>query len=121
MLSYQHGFHAGNRADVLKHAVLHTILSAVAKQSPNCLYVETHSGRGRYDLNGAQATKGGEALDGVLSLLNDGQSRSGRGWTSSAGAAQVTIQALPLSHSIYCPHRPAWCFLKSIRQNTRNW
>ena len=80
MLSYQHGFHAGNRADVLKHSVLHTILSAVAKQSPNCLYVETHSGRGRYDLNGPQATKGAEALDGVLSLVEDGAPKPVRPW-----------------------------------------
>jgi 23S rRNA (adenine2030-N6)-methyltransferase len=80
MLSYQHGFHAGNRADVLKHAVLHAILSAVTKETPSALYVETHSGRGRYDLNGAQATKGGEAEDGVLSLLNDGAPKPLRPW-----------------------------------------
>ena len=80
MLSYQHGFHAGNRADVLKHAVLHTILSAVSAESPNCLYVETHSGRGRYDLYGAQATKGGEADDGVLSLLDAGAPKPVKAW-----------------------------------------
>lgn len=106
MLSYQHGFHAGNRADVLKHAVLHTILSAVAKKSPNCLYVETHSGRGRYDLNGAQATKGGEALDGVLSLLNDGAPKpvrpwldvvSGRGTGDYPGSPALAQHLLPAS------------------------
>ena len=80
MLSYQHGFHAGNRADVLKHAVLHAILSAVAKDCPNSLYVETHSGRGRYDLEGAQATKGGEAVDGVLDLLAHGAPKPVRPW-----------------------------------------
>jgi len=80
MLSYQHGFHAGNRADVLKHAVLHAILSAVAKESPNSLYVETHSGRGRYDLHGAQAVKGGEAADGVLALLDDGAPKPVQPW-----------------------------------------
>ena len=61
MLSYQHGFHAGNRADVLKHAVLDLVLRGAAKGSRPLLYVETHSGRGRYDLTGAQARKGGEA------------------------------------------------------------
>lgn len=80
MLSYQHGFHAGNRADVLKHAVLHAILSAVAKATPHCLYVETHSGRGRYDLKGAQATKGGEADDGVLDLLGNGAPKPVTPW-----------------------------------------
>ena len=83
MLSYQHGFHAGNRADVLKHAVLHAILSAVAQESPNCLYVETHSGRGRYDLKGPQAIKGGEAEEGVLALLEEGAPKPLAPWLKS--------------------------------------
>jgi 23S rRNA (adenine2030-N6)-methyltransferase len=80
MLSYQHGFHAGNRADVLKHAVLHAILGTVASDSPDCLYVETHSGRGRYDLQGPQAVKGGEADDGVLALLEEGAPKPVEPW-----------------------------------------
>ena len=70
MLSYQHGFHAGNRADVLKHAVLDLVLRDAAKGPRPLLYVETHSGRGRYDLTGAQARKGGEADAGIRALLN---------------------------------------------------
>ncbi|WP_353256420.1 23S rRNA (adenine(2030)-N(6))-methyltransferase RlmJ [Hyphomonas sp.] len=69
MLSYQHGFHAGNRADVLKHAVLDLVLRGVANGPRPVLYVETHSGRGRYDLTGPQARKGGEADSGILALL----------------------------------------------------
>lgn len=80
MLSYQHGFHAGNRADVLKHAVLHAILSAVAQEYPDCLYVETHSGRGRYDLKGPQAKKGGEAETGVLALLDEAAPKPVKPW-----------------------------------------
>ena len=72
MLSYQHGFHAGNRADVLKHAVLDTLLRAAAAGPKPVFYVETHSGRGRYDLTNAQARKRGEADDGVLALMKDG-------------------------------------------------
>jgi len=70
MLSYQHGFHAGNRADVLKHAVLDIVLRDVARGPRPVLYVETHSGRGRYDLTGAQARRGGEADTGIRALLN---------------------------------------------------
>jgi 23S rRNA (adenine2030-N6)-methyltransferase len=68
MLSYQHGYHAGNRADVLKHAVLHAVLSQQARQGTPVLYVETHAARGRYDLRGDQALKTGEAKDGVLAF-----------------------------------------------------
>ncbi|MFN7054659.1 23S rRNA (adenine(2030)-N(6))-methyltransferase RlmJ [Hyphomonas sp.] len=70
MLSYQHGFHAGNRADVLKHAVLDVLLRAAAAQPGPVLYVETHSGRGRYDLMGEQARKGAESDAGVLALMD---------------------------------------------------
>lgn len=68
MLSYQHGYHAGNRADVLKHAVLHAVLQAEAKDNSPLLYVETHAARGLYDLTGDQSRKTGEARDGVLAM-----------------------------------------------------
>ncbi|NBC21049.1 MAG: 23S rRNA (adenine(2030)-N(6))-methyltransferase RlmJ [Alphaproteobacteria bacterium] len=66
MLSYQHGFHAGNRADMLKHAVLDAILCELADGPHSVLHVETHAGRGNYDLTGRQARKTGEAEQGVL-------------------------------------------------------
>ncbi len=70
MLSYQHGFHAGNRADVLKHAVLDTLLRTAAAGPKPVLYVETHAGRGVYDLTSPQAVKGGEARTGVLPFMD---------------------------------------------------
>jgi 23S rRNA (adenine2030-N6)-methyltransferase len=68
LLSYQHGFHAGNQADVLKHAVLHAALTHERETNRPLLYVETHAARGFYDLNSAQAKKTGEAERGVLAL-----------------------------------------------------
>lgn len=82
MLSYQHGFHAGNRADVLKHAVLHTLFGAYRKAEKPLLYVETHSGRGRYDLKGPQARKGGEADDGILSMTGGKAPKPLQPWVS---------------------------------------
>lgn len=89
MLSYQHGFHAGNRADVLKHAILHGVLTELATADRNCLYVETHSGRGRYDLKGAQATKGGEADTGVLALLDGKAPKALKPWLDFVSARGV--------------------------------
>ena len=80
MLSYQHGFHAGNRADVLKHAILHAVYRHLTLRKERILYVETHSGRGRYDLNGPQARKGNEAGDGILSMLSGKGPRPLRPW-----------------------------------------
>lgn len=68
MLSYQHGFHAGNQADVLKHAILHAVLMAKAEKNDPLLYVETHAARGFYDLHGAQSKKTAEAERGVLAM-----------------------------------------------------
>ncbi|MEM8616050.1 MAG: 23S rRNA (adenine(2030)-N(6))-methyltransferase RlmJ [Pseudomonadota bacterium] len=68
MLSYQHGYHAGNKADVLKHAVLHGVLQAEAADPSPLLYVETHAARGFYTLTGEQAKKTGEAAKGVLAM-----------------------------------------------------
>ncbi|SLN21048.1 23S rRNA (adenine(2030)-N(6))-methyltransferase RlmJ [Pseudooctadecabacter jejudonensis] len=65
MLSYQHGFHAGNLADVHKHAALAWILSYMTRKDKPLSYVETHGGRGLYDLSSAQAVKTGEAAAGI--------------------------------------------------------
>ena len=68
MLSYQHGFHAGNQADMLKHAILHAVLSAEGEANTPLLYIETHAARGFYDLGSAQSTKTREAERGVLAM-----------------------------------------------------
>jgi len=57
MLSYRHGFHAGNFADVHKHIVLIMLLEHLRlKQTPFC-FIDTHAGAGSYDLRSAFAQK----------------------------------------------------------------
>lgn len=68
MLSYLHSFHAGNRADLHKHGGLLALLAAMRKDPEPLTYIETHSGRGRYDLHAAQAKKTGEFLSGAATL-----------------------------------------------------
>ena len=48
MLSYKHGFHAGNHADVLKHIVLIYLYILVKKHHKSISYIDTHSGNGLY-------------------------------------------------------------------------
>jgi 23S rRNA (adenine2030-N6)-methyltransferase len=68
-MNYHHAFHAGNFADVFKHAILIGLLEALkAKQTPFC-YLESHAGAGRYDLQGEPALKTREHENGVLRLL----------------------------------------------------
>jgi 23S rRNA (adenine2030-N6)-methyltransferase len=68
MLSYRHGYHAGNYADVLKHAILLQVLKAMHKKDKAFVYVDTHAGAGAYSLEDEFAQKTGEYLDGVAKL-----------------------------------------------------
>lgn len=65
MLSYQHAYHAGNLADVHKHAALAWMLARLTAKPKPLTYIETHAGRGLYDLSGMEATKTGEAAAGI--------------------------------------------------------
>lgn len=65
MLSYQHGYHAGNFADVIKHLTLSRLLTYLTLKEKSIFYLETHSGRGIYDLKDNQATKTGEYHQGI--------------------------------------------------------
>ena len=65
MLSYLHAYHAGNLADVHKHALLAWILSYLTAKDKPLSYIETHAGRGLYDLGSAEAVKTGEAGQGI--------------------------------------------------------
>lgn len=68
MLSYQHAFHAGNLADVHKHALLAWMLDYLTAKDKPLSYIETHAGRGLYDLSGAETVKTGEAAVGITLL-----------------------------------------------------
>ncbi len=65
MFSYRHGFHAGNHADVLKHAVLIFLLDyLLQKPKPLCV-IDTHAGAGAYSLESTYAQKSGEWRHGI--------------------------------------------------------
>jgi 23S rRNA (adenine2030-N6)-methyltransferase len=65
MLSYQHLYHAGNLADVHKHAALAWVLDYLTRKDKPLTYIETHAGRGVYDLTADAAVKTGEAAAGI--------------------------------------------------------
>jgi len=66
MLSYQHIYHAGSFADVQKHAILVKLLQALALKPQKFSVMDTHAGRGLYDLSSEEAQKIGEFKSGVL-------------------------------------------------------
>ncbi|MFL1780357.1 Ribosomal RNA large subunit methyltransferase J domain protein [Candidatus Hepatincolaceae symbiont of Richtersius coronifer] len=69
MLSYQHIYHAGNLADVHKHLIQSLVLAKINEKTSPITYMETHAGRGFYDLNSAFSNKTLEAQAGIIQLL----------------------------------------------------
>lgn len=68
-MNYRHAYHAGNFADVVKHAVLALAIERLkAKDAPFCV-IDTHAGLGRYDLRSSPAQKTGEYKSGIARLL----------------------------------------------------
>jgi 23S rRNA (adenine2030-N6)-methyltransferase len=67
-VNYRHAFHAGNFADVHKHVVLLALLERLKQKPKPLFYLDTHAGRGSYDLRAEDATRGGEWREGIARL-----------------------------------------------------
>ena len=88
MLSYQHAYHAGNHADLLKHLVLREVLAYLTKKPAPLTYVDSHAGEGAYDLTGPLAQRHRE-FEGAWAL------RSGLVKGAGAGAGLSRRRASP--------------------------
>ena len=70
-MNYRHAYHAGNFADVLKHAVLAHIVAYLKRKPQPFRVIDTHAGTGVYDLGAEEAQKTGEWRDGIGRILAD--------------------------------------------------
>ncbi len=68
-MNYRHIYHAGNFADVLKHAVLARLVTYLQQKEKAFRVLDTHAGIGLYDLSSEEAQKTGEWRDGIGRLL----------------------------------------------------
>lgn len=82
-MNYRHGFHAGNHGDVLKHLALLFCLDALKRKPAPFAVLDTHAGRGVYDLESAEATRSPEWAGGV-----------GRLWGQQGGAPESLARYL---------------------------
>ena len=64
-MNYRHSFHAGNFADLVKHAALMLMLRELTAEAAPLTVIDTHAGRGLYDLAGPEALRSGEAEAGA--------------------------------------------------------
>ena len=64
-MNYRHAFHAGNHADALKHALLLALLDVLKRKDSPFFVLDTHAGRGRYELSAEESRKTSEAETGI--------------------------------------------------------
>jgi 23S rRNA (adenine2030-N6)-methyltransferase len=96
-MKYRHRFHAGNFADVHKHVTLLALLEALKRKDKGFLYLETHAGRGSYDLRDATAARA--SLAGIERVL------------AAAGPQAPTVTDAPVADEelrIYAGAITAW-------------
>jgi 23S rRNA (adenine2030-N6)-methyltransferase len=71
-MNYRHAFHAGNFADVVKHLILTRIILYFQRKAAAFRVIDTHAGRGRYDLTSREAERSPEWRDGIARVLAKG-------------------------------------------------
>ena len=70
-MNYRHAYHAGNFADCMKHALLAWMLASLARKPAPFFVLDTHAGRGQYDLLADPAERTGEWRDGIARVLGN--------------------------------------------------
>jgi 23S rRNA (adenine2030-N6)-methyltransferase len=68
-MNYKHIYHAGNFADVAKHVGLLYCLNALKRKESPFFALDSHAGRGQYELQAAEAQKSGESDRGIQRLI----------------------------------------------------
>ena len=68
-MNYRHIFHAGNFADVHKHVIFLALIDRLLRKPKPLLLLDTHAGRGTYDLRSEDATRGSESRNGIRRLI----------------------------------------------------
>lgn len=107
-MNYRHAFHAGNHADVLKHAVLLLCIEAMSRKASPISYLDTHAGRGLYDLTGEEAQRSPEWQAGAARIF---------GWQDAPAALasyQGALSALNGDGLHTYPGSP-WLAAKALR------
>ncbi|PID48920.1 MAG: 23S rRNA (adenine(2030)-N(6))-methyltransferase RlmJ [Proteobacteria bacterium] len=102
MLSYRHAFHAGNHADVLKHATLSQLLKRLCQKDKPFTYLDTHAGGGLYHLQSAWSQKTNEAEQGIIRLWKEPSA-----WPELNTYVQTIQRYNPNSSLAYYPGSPA--------------
>jgi 23S rRNA (adenine2030-N6)-methyltransferase len=113
MLSYRHGFHAGNHADVLKHLVTIQLLKYLGQKDAPYMYIDTHAGAGVYALDSNYASKNAEFETGIAKLWERNDMPE-----AVADYVQVVKALNPSGKMRYYPGSP-YCANQVMREEDR--
>jgi len=120
MLSYRHGYHAGNHADVLKHTVLLALLRHMALKDKPFWVVDTHAGAGFYRLDHTFAQKTGEWREGIGRIYTAADAPPAiadyLNWIRTANGADATVP--PAGQPAVYPGSP-WLSRQLLRPEDR--
>jgi len=117
MFSYRHAFHAGNHADVLKHAILVHVLDYFNRKDSAYWVVDTHAGAGLYALDDRQNGQDAEWRDGIGRLWQ----RTDTPPLVAAYLAQVASHNTGCGHGSILRAYPGspWLALNALRPGDR--
>lgn len=96
-MNYQHSYHAGNFADVVKHVLLLQLLEMMSAKSKPYYILDAYGGRGLYSLASDEAKKTGEAIHGITKLLAQDNSQAPQ-------AVQTYLQDIGYAKKFYDKH-----------------
>ena len=109
-MNYRHAYHAGNFADVVKHAVLCRMLAHLRQKPAAFRIIDTHAGSGVYDLAGPEAGKTGEWRNGIGRLLGDRRSpRPSKRARCSRPISTLSPRSIQPASSLPIPARRRSC------------
>lgn len=113
MLSYLHAFHAGNFADVHKHASLVLAIRMMQAKASGIACFDTHAGSAHYDLTGERALKTGEAKSGIHRVWSHRNQLPGDDW--QAFLTELAGSGAEVDHLTLYPGSPRW-FHRYLRE-----
>lgn len=109
-MNYRHAFHAGNFADVHKHVVLLALIERLKRKPAPLFFLDTHAGRGLYDLQSGDAARANEWQEGIgrlheatanaqdlrtyLQIAAETSSKTARQFRQYAGSPLLALHAL---------------------------
>ena len=95
-LLYDHTYHAGNYADVVKHSVLIEVIRSMQRKASPMVYAETHSGAGAYPLRSKESLTLAEHKEGIGLIYNRNHNTGNDARSTEEGTASATDKLLEL-------------------------